>query len=152
MVDSRFKLLAVDFQDQIDDLKGKVGRLEASKTIADDRHHHGIQKRQTNSSNSIRKVCENSSSFCTYFHPDHPDAGRSRGNHTPTVPNEMMQKPAKQMNGTTTSDYSTSATATNEIVHDASTRVEGIPTSCKDLLLFGHKLNGVYLIKASRRD
>jgi len=86
IVDSRFKLLAADFQDQIDDLKSKVVTLESSKTNSKDDVLHAIKKRQTH---------------------------------------EMVQEPGK---------------------------VKGIPSSCTDLKLLGHKLNGVYLIKTSRPD
>jgi len=83
-------------------------------------HHHEIHKRQSNTSKSTRPFCENSASLCTFLYPDHPDAGRKKGNYSSTVPNEMLQDP---------------------------TKVKGVPSSCKDLQLLGHKLNGLYLIK-----
>jgi len=127
IVDSRFKLLATDFKDEISDLKGKVVVLEESqarnKGSYEGMDQHEIRKRQSNSSKSTRQICENSGSLCTFFYPDHPDAGRKRGNYSSTVTNEMLQDP---------------------------TKVKGLPSSCKDLQLLGHKLNGLYLIKTSR--
>ena len=38
---------------------------------------------------------------------------------------------------------------TNEILPDP-TKVKGMPTSCKDLQLLGHKLNGINLVKTSK--
>ena len=127
MVDSRFKLLAADFQDQINDLKGKVAIPEVSKTanVGLFEHHHEINKRQTNIVKPNRPYCENSSSLCTFFYPDHPDAGRKKGNYSSTITNEMLQDPNK---------------------------VKGLPSSCKDLQLLGHKLNGLYLVKTSQPD
>jgi len=88
-------------------------------------HHHEIDKRQANTSKSTRLTCQESSSLCTFFYPDHPDAGRKRGNYSSTVTNEMLQDPIK---------------------------VKGVPSSCKDLQLIGHRLNGLYLIKTSNQD
>ena len=84
-------------------------------------YQHEIKKRQT--SKATRPICENSSSLCTFFYPDHPDAGRKKGNYISTVTNEMLQDPAK---------------------------VKGLPSSCKDLQLIGHKLSGLYLVKTSQ--
>jgi len=42
-------------------------------------------------------------------------------------------------------------TVNNEILPDP-TKVKGMPTSCKDLQLLGHKLNGIYLIKTSKPE
>ena len=83
IVDSRFKLLAADFWDQLDGLKGKVVRHEETKTtngLFETQNHHEVHKRQTNVSKyTPRPVCENSSSLCTFFYHDHPDAsGRKR--------------------------------------------------------------------------
>lgn len=113
IVDSRFKLLAADFQDQIDDLKGQVVTLRGSKTIdlgvmTSSQHGHDIQKRQANPSKPRRPICENSSSFCTFFHPDHPDADRKKIHYSPTLPDEIMSDPIK---------------------------MQGMPTSCNDLQL-----------------
>jgi len=51
IIDSRFKLLAADFQDQLDDLKGQVATLKGSKTISSvamtPQHHHEIQSDPT---------------------------------------------------------------------------------------------------------
>ena len=129
IVDSRFKLLAADFQDQLDDLKGQVATLKGSKTISSvamtPQHHHEIQKRQTNPSKPRQPVCENSSSFCTFFHPDHPDAGHKKINYSPTLPDDILSDP---------------------------TKVYGMPTSCSDLRLLGYKLNGLYLVKSSKQN
>ncbi|MFO0089811.1 MAG: hypothetical protein ACK518_03330, partial [bacterium] len=58
-------------------------------------HYHEINKRQTNIAKPNRPYCENSSSLCTFFYPDHPDAGRKKGNYSSTVTNEMLQDPTK---------------------------------------------------------
>ena len=39
----------------------------------------------------------------------------------------------------------------NEMVQE-SAKVKGMPSSCMDLKLLGHKFNGLYLIKTSRPD
>ncbi len=85
----------------------------------ENQHQHEIQKRQTNSK---RPFCEYSGSLCTFFYPDHPDAGPKKGSYSPTTSNEMLQDPSK---------------------------VKGAPSSCEDLQLLGHQLNGLYLIKTS---
>jgi len=91
--------------------------------VFEGQYHHEIKKRQT--SKATRPICENSSSLCTFFHPDHPDAGKKKGNYISTVTNEMLQDPAK---------------------------VKGLPSSCKDLQLLGHKLSGLYLVKTSKSE
>jgi len=70
---------------------------------------------------ALQAICTTSSSLCTHYHPDHPDASNKNGKYSPTVTNEML----------------------NNI------KVKGIPTSCKDLQQIGHSLNGLYLIKKS---
>ncbi len=100
-------------------------------------HQHDIQKRQTENSQDkpIRPVCENSSSFCTFFHPDHPDAGRKHGNYTPIIP-QPLSEPIPITTLSTTPQPP---------------KVKGMPTSCSDLKLLGHQLNGLYLIKTSQQ-
>jgi len=61
--------------------------------------------------------------FARFFHPDHPDASRKIISYSPTLPDEIM------------SDL---------------TKMQGMPTSCNDLQLLGHKLNGLYLVKTSQ--
>jgi len=110
IVDSRFKLLAADFQDQINDLKGKFVVLEVSKNpnkgVFEGHYQHEIKKRHT--SKSTRPFCENSTSLCTFFYPDHPDAGRKKGNYSSTVTNEMLQNPTRIIFGQNISTYSSS--------------------------------------------
>ena len=82
-------------------------------------------KRQTfGSKKTYASVCESSSSLCTFYHPDHPDASRKKGsiiNPSVTTDNMQDENQPKEM-----------------------------PTSCKDLQKLGHKLNGFYLIKTAR--
>lgn len=53
-----------------------------------------MQKQETAAKNkTVPLVCENSSSFCTYFHPDHPDARKKATNYSPIVTNnETIQE------------------------------------------------------------
>jgi len=41
------------------------------------------EKQATGSNPTVLPICEDTSSFCTYFYPDHPDAGlrRTKGNY-----------------------------------------------------------------------
>ena len=124
LVDTRFKKLAVVFQDQIDELKVQVNRLESNNNSKDEDHNmRGIHKRQivskTSSPTKTFMTCEPGSTLCTYFYADHPDTV-SKGKYNPPVTNTMMPNRSK---------------------------VVGIPTSCKHLQLLGHTLNGLYLIK-----
>jgi len=129
LVDSRFKQLAVDLQGQVDELKQKVVRLEATndqRANKDHRHTAGKQKRQAKQGSL--SVCKSSSSLCTHFHPDHPDARPRKSN-----------------------SYGVAAETNTEMVQDQSNNVKiGMPTSCKDLQLLGHKLNGFYSVKSSQ--
>jgi len=87
----------------------------------------GILENQTDTSKSVtRPFCENSGSLwlCTFFYPDHPNAGTKKGNYSPF----------KEM----------------EIPKNQSNTLKGMPTKCRDLQLLGHKLNGLYLVKAIR--
>jgi len=78
----------------------------------------GIKKRAV--PKALQAICTTSSSLCTHYHPDHPDASSKKGKYSPTVTNEMLGN-----------------------------KVTGMPTSCKDLQQFGHSLNGLYLVKKS---
>ncbi len=81
-------------------------------------------KRQTfGSKKTYKSVCESSSSLCTFYHPDHPDASRKQDSYNPSI--------------------------TTEILQDANQPKE-MPTSCEALQELGHKLNGFYLIKTAR--
>ena len=131
LVDSRFKQLAIDLQGQVDELKHKVVKLEATndqRTNKDHRKTDRKQKRQVKQGSSL-SVCKSSSSLCTYYHPDHPDARPRKSNSYGVV----------------------AETSNNEMVQDQSNNVKiGMPTSCQDLLLLGHKLNGFYSVKSSQ--
>ena len=127
LIDSRFKKLSVGFQVQIDELKLTVGQLQASTSKGDnytDDKRHQLHKRQTKGSTRARAVCENSNSLYTFYHPDHPDVGRTNATYN---------------NGK----------VTNKAVEviDNPSNFKGMPTSCKDLQLLGHKLNGFYSVK-----
>ena len=111
LIDSRFKVLATGLQEQVNELKDKVIRLEATNSQEKSKNQHhvaGIQKRQARQSAS---TCASSSLLCNYYYPDHPDARPSK-------------KAAKI----------------------------GMPTSCKDLQLLGHRLNGFYSVKTSHLE
>jgi len=85
-----------------------------------------MQKRATNTSSRIRESCQSASLFCTFYYPDHPDSNRKRkGKYSATV---------------------------DEFKKDPSIKVKGIPTSCKDIQLLGHELNGLYSIKTTKPD
>ena len=102
------------------------GRKTTHRGASESRQQHDIQKRQTNTANPTRSVCENSSSFCTFFYPDHPDSGHKKGNYSPIIAPET------------------------EILKTQSSTLKGMPTNCNDLQLLGHKLNGLYLVKTAR--
>ena len=129
LIDSRFKILTSDLRDDVDELKGKVNRLEITRntnnedaTKTHNSYHHSIEKRANNAS-SKRESCQSASLFCTFYYPDHPDSNRKiKGKYSATV-NELKKDPSK---------------------------VKGIPTSCKDLRLLGHQLNGLYSVKTTQ--
>lgn len=210
IVDTRFNLLAKDFKDQIDDLKGKVIKREDIKSIGiiDEHEQHKIKKRQTNESKQKRRmeninspcifyypdhpdagrekenysqniinkepnnaskltrpICETSSSFCTYLYPDHLDAGRKKGNYTPIVRNEVLlventittektlptgSKDTIRNTITERPEVDRTTPAVNTAILKDPTKFKKMPTSCKDLQFFGHKTNGIYLVKTSR--
>ncbi len=123
LIDSRFNLFSAGFKRQFDDLNNKVDKLVANQTEDIGRSNDPFKKEANKASSKSPKFCENSSSFCNFYYPDHPDSGRKKGQHSPTVTNEMLADPSK---------------------------VKGMPKNCADLQLLGHKLNGLYLVKASR--
>ena len=88
LVDSRFKQLAIDLQGQVDELKHKVVRLEATndqRTNKDHRKTDRKQKRQVKQGSSL-SVCKSSSSLCTYSYLNRSHAGRKiKSNYTPTI-------------------------------------------------------------------
>jgi len=115
----------------MDELKGKVRKLETTKNInkkdtstKNDNYHHSIQKRASNAL-STRESCQSASLFCTFYYPDHPDSNRIRKEKYSATVDEFKKDPSK---------------------------VNGIPTSCKDLQLLGHELNGLYSIKTTQPD
>ncbi len=64
-------------------------------------------KQEKNKSKSIKPICDHSTPFCTYIHPDHYRVGGVNGNNSTTV-----------MNGLTVQDLA---------------EVYKTPTTCKDL-------------------
>jgi len=113
----------------MDELKLKVSKLETTKNT---NNSEDTTKTNNNRHHSIQKrapstreSCQSASLFCTFYYPDHPDSNRTRkGKYSATV-DESKKDPSK---------------------------VKGIPTSCKDLQLLGHKLNGLYSIKTTQPD
>ena len=85
IVDSRFKLLAANFQEQIDYLKGKFVKQSktVNKEVFESQHGHLIKKRKTKPSyqppptKPPRKFA-NMNSSCTFFYADYPDAGHDK--------------------------------------------------------------------------
>ena len=131
IIDSRLKKLSIGFQVQIDELKLTVTQLQASKSEGtgnhnNDDHVRQLHKRQTSTSSRGRAVCESSSSLCTFYHPDHPDVGRTRATYNNGI-----------------------VVAKSEVKEDP-IKFNGMPTSCKDLQLLGHKLSGFYSVKVSQ--
>jgi len=124
LVETECKKYSAGLQDQINELKAKVDLLEVSKSIDQNLKNNdhsfakGIKKRAV--PKALQEICSTSSSLCTHYHPDHPDAIKKKGKFSPIVTNEMLGN-----------------------------KVTGIPTSCKDLQQLGHSLNGLYLVKKS---
>ena len=151
IIDSRFKLLAADFQNQIDFLKGKFAKKTKTANIGvfESHHRHEIEKRQTKTSplnpnkygnknssctffypdypdaglekprnitfeivkdgkkvikkqENKRPICENSTPFCTYIHPDNQDVGRINGNNKTNVTNNQTAQYQTEVNKTST--------------------------------------------------
>jgi len=123
LVDAKCKQYTAGLQDQVNELKAKVDRLEVNKVDQNLKNNDyslakGMRKRDV--PKALKSICSTSSSLCTHYHPDHPDASSKKGKYSPIVNNEML-----------------------------STKGKGIPTSCKDLQQIGYSLNGLYLIKKS---
>ena len=103
MVDSRFKILAKDFQHEIEALiKDKViMRLTKASNMRGiiGKYHHDVHKRQTNNtSKPIRPIyLENINSSCTFFYADHPDDNGKRGNYSSTGINRITSKPIQRI-------------------------------------------------------
>lgn len=113
LVDSRFKQLAIDLQGQVDELKHKVIRLEATNNQGA-KNAAGKQKKRQAKLGSL-PVCKSSSSLCTFYYPDHPNARPQKRNPyaAPTdTDNGMVQGPSNQ----------------------ADIAKIGMPTSCLDYL------------------
>ena len=159
MVDSRFKILAKDFQHEIEALiKDKViMRLKDTKATnmrgIFGKYPHDVHKRQTNNtSKPIRPIyLENINSSCTFFYADHPDDNGKRGNYSSTGINRITSKPIKRICANSSSfcaffhpDHpdaglrkgSYGSHVTNEIMHD-STKVKRVPSSYKDCQFLG---------------
>lgn len=75
-------------QDHIDNLKAKVNQLEADKR--DRVVTKKIKKRAV--PKAMQSLCTTSSSLCTHYHPDHPDAIRNKQTkYSPTVTSEVTK-------------------------------------------------------------
>lgn len=103
IVDSRVKLLANNFQEQLEDLKGRTEVNDSSNKGVEGKRKHGIKKREAKTVKPKKPVCESSASLCTFFFPDHPDTGRKKGSYSPIVTNDMQHNPAAQVKGMPTS-------------------------------------------------
>jgi len=112
----------------MDELKGKVSKLETTKntnnedTIKTQNNNHHRIQKRAS---STRESCQSASLFCTFYYPDHPDSKSTRKGKYSARVDDLKKDPSK---------------------------VKGIPTSCKDLQLLGHELNGLYSIKATQPD
>jgi len=118
LVETKCKQYSAGLQDQIDELKIKVDKIEITKNQQNSHHSHDKRMKKRDIPKALKGICSTSSSLCTHYHPDHPDATSKKGKYSPTVTNEMLAN-----------------------------NMTGIPTSCKDLQQLGHSLNGLYLIK-----
>ena len=67
--------------------------------------------------------CSDSSRLCTFFYPDHPDVLKGTKTVTSSSHKKMIEKV-----------------------------ITGPPTSCKQLNLLGHTLNGMYLVSGAGRN
>ncbi len=140
-------------------------------------YHHALQKRQAIVSKKPNAVCLSSSSICTSYLPDHPDANNDKRKFGSLVKNissslrslctlyfpDHPDAYAKKDNSSVlllvpnelTKDSKTvgemqtppeDSSKTNEEV------IKGMPTSCTDLKLLGHKLNGFYSVKTQQTN
>ena len=183
LVDSRFIHLAADFQDQLDELKIKVKKLETKKgdniEINTPSYHHALQKRQAIVSKKPNAVCLSSSSICTSYFPDHPDANNDKRKfgllvknisssfrslctlYFPDHPDAYAKKDnssvlllvpnelTKSTDGKTIGGMQTPPEDSSETKGAV---IKGMPTSCTDLKLLGHKLNGIYSVKTQQTN
>ena len=96
-----------------------------SKTIFKNSSNRNRFKRQVDNIAKKGKIgrCSDSSRLCTFFYPDHPDVLKS----TKTVTSSSYKKIMEKV-------------------------ITGPPTSCKELNLLGHTLNGMYLVSGSGRN
>lgn len=128
LIDTKCRQYSAGLQDQIDDLKTKFDLLEADKKkdrVSKKDHqrstNNGINKRDD--PKALKEICTTSSSLCTHYHPDHPDASHNKQTkYSPVVTTEIIQ-------------------------NKPDSKVKGMPTSCKDLQQLGHSSNGFYSIK-----
>jgi len=89
------------------------------------------------SSNKTLPICESSSLLCNFYHPDHPNATvASRKDNNKKINNDTMIS----TNATTSQDQTTI------VLKGKPTSSKGMPKNCTDLQLFGHSLNGFYLV------
>lgn len=79
---------------------------------------------------SKKAHCSDSSSFCTYFFPDHPDSKLTKlnNNYSKITNNQSVLNNSNEQNFT------------------------GPPTNCKELNLLGHTLNGYYLVNGTGKN
>lgn len=118
-------------------LMDKINRLEAGSKSCKERtdvrndQNHSIRKRQSGNNKTAAtpraqsEKCASSANLCTYFYPDFPDKYRKKNSS-----NKIVQS---------TKDNSSSSPS--EMI------LPKMPSSCKDLQLLGHTLNGFYSVQ-----
>jgi len=116
----------------------RISRLETGEACckeatAKNEQIHFIRKRQTTGQSSNNKTstpraqqekCASSANQCTYFYPDFPDKYKKKNSSGKLVQNK---------------DNSSSS--------PSETSSSKMPSSCKDLQLLGHTLNGFYSVQ-----
>jgi len=119
----------------------RINRLETGSSCkertAKNEQSHLIRKRQTgqisNNKTSTPRAqqekCASSANQCTYFYPDFPDKDRKKNS---------SKQPVQNNDNSSSSPTKTSSSK--------------MPSSCKDLQLLGHSLNGFYSVQGIGKD
>ena len=121
----------------------RISRLETGEACckeatAKNEQIHFIRKRQTTGQSSNNKTstpraqqekCASSANQCTYFYPDFPDKDRKKNS---------SKQPVQNNDNSSSSPTKTSSSK--------------MPSSCKDLQLLGHSLNGFYSVQGIGKD
>ena len=74
LVDSKCKQYTTGFQEQVNELKAKVSRLEVNKSDQNLNTNYMSQAKEMKKRDipkELKGICSSSSSLCSYYHPDH---------------------------------------------------------------------------------